>query len=329
MNVMFRMKIFVVCACLAFGARIFADDTNSVSPPPPTPDAATQNALNGYLQIQQQLHETQLAVEKSREDAADAAQRNADAMTARIQALENTIAAEREGDVEAARETQHLTLSLVAAFGAAGLGVMLLMVYFQWRVVKRLVELPAAPPQAFALGNVQPPLLAGTAVGESTARLFGVVEHLQRRILELEQGSRGALTGKNPAAKDSTGISEIKNGDSAPKDRDGCIGDLIAEGQALLDANNAVKALECFDAALALDAKHVEALVKKGGALEKLGRTDEAIACYDRAIEADNSATIAYLQKGGLFNRLARYDEALLCYERALHTHEKTPVAKV
>jgi tetratricopeptide (TPR) repeat protein len=330
MNFMFRKILFLVCAGLVLSARLFAAETNSISPPTPA-DLAAQNAVNGYLQVQEQLHDAQMAIETSREEAAAAAQRNADAMTARIQSLEQTIATQRASDVQSAQKTQQLTLSLVAAFGSAGLGVMLLMVYFQWRVVKRLVDLPS--PQAFALGNAQPPLVGNAVVSESNTRLFGAVDQLQKRILELEQATRGALPEKNPTAtngshKISETISEMKNGDSTTKDRDECIANLIVEGQALLDTNNAEKALDCFDVALGLDARHVEALVKKGGALEKLGRTDEAIACYDHAIEADNSATVAYLQKGGLFNRLARYDEALKCYEMALRTQEKTPAAK-
>ncbi len=334
MNFMFRIKILLVCASLVLGARLFAAETNSIFPPSPT-DAAAQNTLNGYLQIQAQLHDTQMAIENNRAEAAAAAQRNADAMAARIQSLEQTIAAQRQSDVESAQKTQQLTLSLVAAFGSAGLAIMLLMVYFQWRVVKRLVDLPALQPQLLAAASVQsPPLVTNAAVGESNARLFGAVDTLQKRILELEHAARGALLEKNltttnpPATNGSPKISEIKNGDSTSKDREECVANLITEGQALLDANNAEKALDCFDVALGLDAKHVEALVKKGGALEKLGRTDEAITCYDRAIEANNSATIAYLQKGGLFNRLARYDEALQCYELALRTQEKTPAVK-
>jgi tetratricopeptide (TPR) repeat protein len=336
MKFMSRIKIFLVCAGLVLGVRLFAAETNSVSPPEPA-DTAAQNAANGYLQIQQQLHDTQMTIENNRAEAAAAAQRNADAMAAHIHELEQTIAAQRQSDVEVAQKTQQLTLSLVAAFGSAGLAIMLMMVYFQWRVVRRLVDLPALQPQLLAAANVQSPPLLGNAVGEANAKLFGAVDQLQKRILELEQATRGALAEKNPPAANgshkipetiSEAKSETKNGDSTAKDREECVANLIVEGQALMDANNAEKALDCFDVALGLDAKHVEALVKKGGALEKLGRTDEAIKCYDRAIEANNSATIAYLQKGGLFNRLARYDEALQCYELALRTQEKTPAAK-
>lgn len=329
MNSNLRAKILPVCAGLLLGARLFAAETNSISPPTPT-DVAAQNAMNGYLQIQQQLHDTQMAIQNDRAEAAAAAQRNADAMAERIRSLEAAIDAQRKADVESAQKTQQLTLSLVAAFGSAGLAIMLLMVYFQWRVVKRLVDLPALQPQLLAAASVQsPPLVTNGAVGESNARLFSAVDILQKRIQELEQGARAALPDKKPAGTNgSHKISEIKNGDATTTDREECVANLIAEGQALLDANNAAKALECFDTALGLDARHVEALVKKGGALEKLGRTDEAIKCYDRAIEANNSATIAYLQKGGLFNRLARYDEALQCYELALRTQEKAPATK-
>ena len=334
MNFRFRMKILPVCAGLLLGARLFAAETNSISPPTPA-DAAAQNAMNGYLQLQAQLHDTQMAIQNDRAEAAAAAQRNADTMAERIRSLEAAIDAQRKADVESAQKTQQLTLSLVAAFGSAGLAIMLLMVYFQWRVVKRLVDLPAPQPQLLAAASVSsPPLLTNAAVGESNARLFSAVDILQKRIQELEQGARAALPEKNPtptnppATNGSHKISETKKGDATTTDREECVANLITEGQALLDANNAAKALDCFDVALGLDAKHVEALVKKGGALEKLGRTDEAIKCYDRAIEANNSATIAYLQKGGLFNRLARYDEALQCYELALRTQEKAPAAK-
>jgi tetratricopeptide (TPR) repeat protein len=321
MSMMFRPFFFIVCACAIFCARLSAEETNSV---PAATDTAPQSVVNGYLQIQAQLHDTQMAIENNRAEAAAAAQRNADAMAARIQALEQTIAAQRASDVDSARKAQQFMLTLVAVFGTAGLAVMLLMVYFQWRVVNRLVELPALQPQVLTPGNVRPPLMTNATVEQSNTRLFGAVDMLQKRIQELEQGSRAMLAEKNPStANGSHNISDAKKENSTDRDREECIANLLAEGQSLLDANEPEKALECFDVALGLEPKHAEALVKKGGALEKLGRTDEAIACYDRAIEANGALTIAHLHKGGLFNRLARYDEALQCYEQALRTQEK------
>jgi tetratricopeptide (TPR) repeat protein len=175
-------------------------------------------------------------------------------------------------------------------------------------------------PAEFAVdhGRISPSLMAGASVQQANAQLFDMVDHLEKRILELKQATRAPLNEPAPAATHETnGVPKTAS------DRDECVANLIDEGQSLLAANDPQKALECFDVALGLHPKHAEALVKKGGALEKLGRLDEAIACYDQAIEADGGMTIAYLHKGGLFNRLSRYDEALQCYERALQTQEK------
>ncbi len=327
MNIIFRLNFTLVCACIFFSTRAFAAETDPVSPPPSV-EATTQAVVNGYLQIQEQLHATQLAIDNSRREAEAEAATNAAALTARIQALEQTITDQRASEVDAARKTQQIALFMAGAFGLIGLGIMLLMVYFQWRVFTQLIKITTRQPSALALGNHRAlPLVeaanelaapARAAVESSNARLLGVVERLEKRILELEQIARAPLA--EPAAPSAAN----ENG-SPPdaNDREECVANLITEGQSLLGANEPQKALECFDVALQLQPKHAEALVKKGGALEKLGRLDDAIACYDHAIEADGSMTIAYLHKGGLFNRMARYDEALRCYEQALQTHEK------
>jgi len=156
----------------------------------------------------------------------------------------------------------------------------------------------------------------------SNARLFNVVERLEKRILELEHTARA------PLAEITSPSANEHNSAPPESDRAECIANLLAEGQASLNRNEPEKALECFDQALALDPKHAEVLMKKAGALEKLNRLEEALVCYDDAIAADGSMTIAYLHKGGLFNRMSRYEEALQCYEHALHTHDKRASAE-
>ncbi len=317
----------LVCACVFGGAQAFTAESESVAPAQ-SADTVTQAMANGYLQIQEQLHATLLAIETNRLQAEADAATNAAALTARIQALEQTIADQRASEIEAARKTQQLALFMAGAFGLIGLSIMLLMVYFQWRVFTQLIKITTRQPSALALGNNRAlPLVeaAGelaasgrTAVESSNTRLLGVLDRLEKRVLELEQIARAPLA--EPAAP-----SSAKENGAPPEadDREECVANLITEGQSLLSANEPQKALECFDVALQLQPKHAEALVKKAGALEKLGRLDDAIACYDHAIEADGSMTIAYLHKGGLFNRMARYDEALRCYEQALQTQEK------
>ncbi len=311
----------MVCASLVFGITALAAESHSTSQPPPA-DTATQSMVNGYVQIQAQLHDTQIAIADSTAES----KRDADALTARIQTLEDTLATQRAHDIEMAQKNQQVTLMLAIAFGLIVVAAVLFMAYLQWRAVARLVELSALRPQGFSFGtsHAASPLMSNAAVEQSNARLSGAVDLLQKRILELEQSVRTPLAEKVPAAANGSHPKpDPKNGNLTASDRAECVANLLAEGQSLLDAQQPDKALECFEVALGLEPEHAEALVKKGGALEKLGRTDEAIVCYDRAIAADGTLTIALLHKGGLFNRLARYDEALQCYEQALRTQEK------
>ena len=295
----FLKIVLIVCLVAIFGGRIFADETNSI---PTNSDAVA----NGYVQIQAQLHATQLQIEQSREEEAAAAQRNADAMNARIAQLEQAISTQRAGDVDAARRTQQLTLYLVGSFGFAGLLILLLMGYFQWRAFSQLAEISAHHAAMIEASEGVHQLAApGRATVEtSNARLLDVVGRLEKRILELESGGR-LLAG--PSAKSI---------------------DPLAEGQKFLDANEPQKALECFEKPLSAQPQNAEALVKKASALEKLGRTDEALAFCDRAISADASLVTAYLHKGGLLNKLARYEESLKCYEQAMLVQDKKSPAR-
>jgi tetratricopeptide (TPR) repeat protein len=333
MSAMFRLKLLVVCACCVFsvgpGQRVFGGETNSTAISSyPAADKIAQDSLNALFQVQEQIHTTQLLIESNRVAAAAEAQRNAADMTARIQLLEQTVATQRTGEIEATQKAQRLTLILAGAFGVVGLTAVLFMAYFQWRTVTRLVELSTLHSSALVLeGRATSPLLpAGevhaaperAAVQLSNARLFNVVERLEKRILELEQ------TARVPLAETTSPSADGHNGaPPASADHDKSVVILLVEGQSLLNRNEPEKALAYFDQALALDPKSAETLIKKAAALEKLNRLEEAIACYDNAIEADGSMTIAYLHKGGLFNRMSRYEEALQCYEHALHTHDK------
>ena len=310
-----RFFLTIFLAVLPLGVFAQTDAAGAAGAAALPPDVA-----NGLLQVQQQLRDAQLAIEQSRRQAEAEARRNVEEMTARIQALQQIIADQRQSEIETAQKTQQLILILGGTFGSIGLAVLLLMAYLQWRAVSRLVEMVSVRHAEFSVepGRVSAALPAGAAVEQSNAQLFAMVDHLEKRILELKEVTRAPL---NAPATATTAAAD--GGPQTSADRDECVASLIGEGQALLAANEPQKAMECFDSALGLHPRHPEALVKKGGALEKLGRLDEAIACYDQAIEADGGLTIAYLHKGGLFNRLSRYDEALQCYERALQTQEK------
>jgi tetratricopeptide (TPR) repeat protein len=319
-----RQFFLTICLSIGLNLPLAADETNAVPTTLSETNAVTQSMVNGYLQIQAQLHDTQLSIEASRREMAAEAQRNAEALTARIESLETSLAAERASAVVQVQKNQQFTIIMAVVFGLIVVAAVIFMAYLQWRAVARVVEMSALRPQELlGQGPASSALVTSAAVEQSSARLFSTVDSLQKRILELEQNSRAMLAEKPSATTNGAHKVSAPKKDASTNDRDECVANLLSEGQALLDAHEPEKALDCFDTALGLEPKHAEALVKKGGALEKLGRTDEAINCYDQAIAANSALTIAHLHKGGLFNRMARYDEALQCYEQALRTQEK------
>lgn len=292
MRFRFKLRLLALAAMLGLATRMLAADTNL--PATITRDEVTDN----YLRIQEQIHATQIAIEQDQKTALEASQSNALALAQRLQSLEQTVAIQRASDFK----TQQLTLLMTGAFGLLGLGVLLLMVYFQWRAFTHLAQISAHQHTALASGDAVHQLAApGRATVEaSTSQLLNVVSRLEQRINELESGQRL--------------LPEIASAKPV---------DLLAEGQKYLDANLPLKALECFEQFLASEPGRADAMVRRAAALEKLGRDDEALAGYNRAIAVDHTLVIAHLHKGGLLNRLRRYDEALNCYEQALGGQEK------
>jgi tetratricopeptide (TPR) repeat protein len=329
MNLKFTRKLLVLGATLFLATRVFAMDTNAVSATADvaTPGVTREEVSENYLHIQEQIHEAQLAIEQnqkaSAEAAAEFAQSNAAALTARLESLERSVANQRTGDAEAAHKTQETTLFMAGSFGVIGLGVMLLMVYFQWRAFTQLAQISAHQNASYATTNGVHQLAAPgrAAVEAANAQLLGVVGRLEQRINELEGGQR--FLPELPVTKSVERIERLERAVVVAPPTD-----LLGEGQKHLDAGLPLKALECFDKYLSTHPERADALVKRAAALEKLGREDEAVETYNRAISADSTLVIAHLHKGGLLNRLRRYDEALNCYEQALQAQEKKAVAK-
>src|SRR5208337_4212856 len=117
-------RLFLLVLTVALLAAPAPAQTNSPSSPAGT---NIDSILNGYLQIQGQLHATQMAIEDIRAASAEDARRNADAIAARLLSLEQTVAAQRNADAEAATKTQQLTLLLAGGFGLAALAIVALM----------------------------------------------------------------------------------------------------------------------------------------------------------------------------------------------------------
>ena len=343
--VRFRIAAWLHGAALVLVLSLFASGALAAETSTPTAltgkaeDTNTQDTLRAYLQLQEQLHATQLAIERSRKEADTAAVDSAKAFAARLQSIEQALTAQRAQELDVMQSSNKTMLLVAGLFAILGFLAMMSMAYFQWRTINRLAEISAALPVAHGFGGM--PSTAALAVTDaqlaaigpaqhSSQRLLGALEKLEKRIHQLEHTTQPSppetavptQPAPNPATAPSEGTSPAVAAEAAAGPDAARITVLLGKGQSLLNLDQAEEALACFDQVLALDANHPEALVKKGAALERLRKLDEAIACYDRAIAADNSLTVAYLYKGGLFNRMERFSEALECYEQALRTQE-------
>jgi tetratricopeptide (TPR) repeat protein len=299
--------------------------------------AAADESLRAYLQLQEQMHEALLAIERSQQQSEDSVSRTSKALNARLQVIEESLNAQRASEIAAVQHANRTLLVVMGSFAALGCLAVLCTAYFQWRAVSRFTAISSALSVGRGLGSLRPlaALDAGEAslsgagmVEQSSARLLGALERLERRIQELERASRPALS-EPAAANNILDLQPAAGGPGAAAADPDLAGaaspgaSLLAKGQSLLNQAKLDEAIACFDEILAADPRSAEALVKKGTALERLRKSKEALECYDRAIAADSSMTIAYLYKGGLCNRLERFSEALACYEQALHTQEK------
>jgi tetratricopeptide (TPR) repeat protein len=301
-----------------------------------------QETLRAFLQLQEQIHSAQLAIEQTRRDADLAATENAK----QLRALETLVGTQRLREFETMQSSNRAILRIAGMFAAVGVIAMLMMAFFQWRAINGLVQLSSAMPTLRAPDPRPTPAALGpgenrvVTVGpaeQSNLRLLGALERLEKRIYELEhtappplrEGSssgNGCEAGLGPAeepskAPNSAAAAGAPGPASAAESSQ--ISALLEQGHSRLELNDAEGALACFDRVLQLSPGHAEALVKKGTALERLRKFEESLGCYDQAIIADGSLTIAYLCKGGLFNRMERFSEALECYEKALQTQER------
>lgn len=327
-----------------------AEETNAAAPDlaGQVADSSSSNdTLRAYLQLQEQLHETQLAIERVRRQSEDAAARSAEALTnqlrANTEALNNQLRAVEQTLLDQRARDSHFMLIVLSVFASISFLAVVITAYFQWRTVNRLADFSAVlpsirslgpTPTVAALGPGDQRLVSVGAAEQSSNRLLSALERLEKRIAELEQLANAPLNGRaiesnggvvepeklppQPMAPVSTPVAEVGGADKATQ-----VKALLDQGQSLLNEEKAERAVAFFDEALTLDPNSAEALVKKGLALEKVRKLQEAIECYDRAIALDGAMTIAYLYKGGLYNRMERFGEAVECYEQALRTQEK------
>ena len=311
----------------------FALAARSAETNPPPAAAATTNAVAesdeaqkafvASLRLQEQLHANLLAIEQARVEAAAAARINADALAARLEQIERSLTTQRERELHAAQSSTRAMLIASGVLAGVGMLALLVTAWFQLRGLSRLAEIAAHAPAGRALAPLGADETRFSSAEGNGERLLGVIDRLERRIHELENAPRLALStggrgnGSSPRLVTPVSANGAHSEDAEPPAL------LLGKGQVLMSLGQMEQALACFDAVLAREPGHTEALMKKGHALEQLKRLDEALACYDRALVSDPALTQAHLAKGGVFNQLERFNEALECYERALKGQPK------
>src|SRR6516164_1214226 len=83
-----RFGILVVAvSCTALSSTL-AEETATNSAAATTTETNNQEILRAYLQLQEQLHLTQLAIEQNRKEARETAAQNSDQLAGRMQSIE-------------------------------------------------------------------------------------------------------------------------------------------------------------------------------------------------------------------------------------------------
>ncbi len=84
------------------------------------------------------------------------------------------------------------------------------------------------------------------------------------------------------------------------------------------NAQDAQKAIICFDNAIRIEPLNYYAWVNKGLILKKLDKREDALLCYDRAIQLQPDYPNSWFNKGVLLGCMGRLEEAVQCFEKVL-----------
>lgn len=163
-------------------------DTNLPPATSPIEETDSQALLRGYLQLQEQLQATQLAIEQNRREAEKAALQTAEAISIALVTFQDNIAAQQARHLAAMQRSNRLALIVAVTFATVGFLVMLMMSYFQWRMSQAVAGVLAALPASLRLGP-------GPALGsaeESSLRLLAAAAPAGKPGQETERTSAGA-----------------------------------------------------------------------------------------------------------------------------------------
>ncbi len=141
------VRVVVASPLLLFAASW--ESVGAESNPPPAAASQiqgtnSQEVVQAYLQLQEQLRVTQLAVDQSGQKTKEAVAQTAEALSNALQTMQETFANQRARDGEAMRRSNNAMLIVTGTFAAIGILAMLIMTCFQWRTSKSLAGISTA-----------------------------------------------------------------------------------------------------------------------------------------------------------------------------------------
>src|SRR4051794_918414 len=131
--------------CIAVVAIPAAEKGPPAEPPPKgdDPNEAQQQTLRSYLQLQEQLHNTLLTIERTRREADAAAKANADAIAVRLETIEQSLSTQQNHEANLLQDSNRVTLISAGIFGGLGLLAMIFTAWFLVRAMNRLATVAA------------------------------------------------------------------------------------------------------------------------------------------------------------------------------------------
>src|ERR1043166_6855461 len=190
--------------------RTLGAKTNAAAPalPPELVTTATTNtpaetdqALRAYFRVQEQLHATLLAVEQARLESSQEARAHSEALAARLDVLERTLADQREQRWQTMHDSNRTMLVLAGSVVGLGIIALTLTVLFHSRGMNRLAEVASGLGSERALLADSAPgdlgqgklLLGPGSTGQRTRPLLATIHRLERRLQEIEQSAAVSL----------------------------------------------------------------------------------------------------------------------------------------
>ena len=188
----FRAGLFA-CVWLLCGERM----AYSADAPAPgvgdVPAAESPLAPSSNLKEQQEL--IRHAIEQARLESEAAARRSAEALTQRLDLLQQSLEAQHRSELDAVQNSNRTAMLVAGALAGAGLLGLFCLAFFLMRATNRLTEAALAAPfgrtldpgharHALTVGD--PPLAVSNPAELAGARFLGAIEQLEKRLHELE-----------------------------------------------------------------------------------------------------------------------------------------------